>query len=77
MLFSGTPRNNMPAGLPFKLTDYLELLELTGRVIRNDKRSHIESNIPPIFKRLGIEQENWLELTTKFEENFKDLVTKP
>lgn len=58
MLFSGNPRNNMPAGLPFKLTDYLELVELTGRVIRNDKRGHIESNIPSILHRLGIEPES-------------------
>ncbi len=77
MLFAGNPRNNMPAGLPFKLTDYLELVELTGRVIRDDKRGHIENNIPPILHRLGIEPESWMELTTKFEENFKDLVGNP
>ncbi len=74
MLFAG---NNMPAGLPFKLTDYLELVELTGRVIRDDKRGYIENNIPPILHRLGIEPESWMELTTKFEENFKDLVGNP
>jgi len=77
MPFAGNPRNDMPAGLPFKLTDYLELVELTGRVIRDDKRGHIEHNIPPILQRLGIEPENWMELTTKFEENFKDLVGSP
>ncbi len=77
MPFAGNPRNDMPEGLPFKLTDYLELVELTGRVIRDDKRGHIEHNIPPILKRLGIEPENWMELTTKFEDNFKDLVGSP
>ena len=25
-------------GLPFRLTDYLELVDLTGRIIRDDKR---------------------------------------
>jgi len=29
------------------------------------------------LQRLGIEPENWMELTTKFEENFKDLVGSP
>jgi hypothetical protein len=29
MLFVGKPRNDMPAGLPFKLTEYLEPVELT------------------------------------------------
>jgi len=77
MPFAGNPRNDMPAGLPFKLTDYLELVDLTGRVIRDDKRGHIERNIPPILQRLGIEPETWMDLTTKFEENFKDLVGSP
>jgi REP element-mobilizing transposase RayT len=77
MPFAGNPRNDMPDGLPFKLTEYLELVELTGRVIRDDKRGHIYNNIPPILQRLGIEAKNWMELTTKFEANFKDLVGSP
>ena len=77
MPFVGNPRIDMPVGLPFKLTEYLELVELTGRVIRDDKRGHIDSNIPPILQRLGIEAKNWMELTTKFEANFKDLVGSP
>ncbi len=46
--FSGTPRNDRPFGLPFKLSEYLELVELTGRVIRNDKRGHIENQQPEL-----------------------------
>ncbi len=77
MQFAGNPRNNMPHGLPFKLTDYLELVELTGRVIRDDKRGHIDRNIPPILQRLGIEPKSWIQLTTKFKEDFTDLVGSP
>jgi hypothetical protein len=77
MPFAGNPRNDMPAGLPFKLAEYLELVELTGKVIRDDKRGHIDGNIPPILQRLGIEPKNWMELTTRFEANFKDLVGSP
>jgi REP element-mobilizing transposase RayT len=33
MPFAGYPRNNMPKGLPFRLQDYLELIDWTGRVI--------------------------------------------
>jgi len=36
MPFAGNPRNNMPQSLPFKLSDYIELVELTGRMIRSD-----------------------------------------
>ena len=77
MPFVGNPRQNMQQGLPFKLTDYLELVELTGRVIREDKRGHIENNLPPILQRLGIESEQWLKMTTSFEKSFKSLVGNP
>ena len=77
MPFVGNPRNDMPQGLPFKLTEYLELVELTGRVIREDKRGHIEKHHPPILKRLGIEPESWIKMTTSFEKTFKDLVGNP
>ena len=52
--FVGNPRNNIPKGLPFNLTDYIELVELTGRCIREDKRGYIENNLPDILQRLGI-----------------------
>ena len=34
----------MLEGLPFELKDYLELVELTGRCLREDKAGHIEAN---------------------------------
>jgi len=33
--FAGMPRQIMPKGLPFELKSYLELVELTGRIIRD------------------------------------------
>ena len=77
MPFAGNPKHDMPFGLPFKLTDYLELVELTGRVILDDKRGSISNTLPPILERLNIEPDNWLKLTTSFESNFKDLVGNP
>ena len=77
MPFVGNPRNNMPEGLPFRLTDYLALIDLTGRAIREDKRGHIERHQPEILMRLGIEPNNWLTMTQEFETAFKDLVGNP
>jgi hypothetical protein len=37
MPFVGNPRQDMPKGIPFSLKDYCELVDITGRVIRNDK----------------------------------------
>lgn len=31
--FVCNPRENAPQGLPFKLEDYLELVDLTGRIV--------------------------------------------
>ena len=64
----------MPEGLPFKLTDYIELVELTGRIMREDKRGYITNSIPPILNRLNIEPEHWQYLTQNFESKLKGLV---
>ncbi|MBL4782224.1 MAG: hypothetical protein JKX92_08280 [Porticoccaceae bacterium] len=39
-------------------------------LIRNDKRSAIDQNIPPILTRLNISSDNWLILSTQFEGRF-------
>ena len=72
--FIGNPRLNMPDGLPFRLTDYLELVDWTGRQIRDDKRGSIEGELPCILTRLDIDEEHWLYMTQHFESSFKTLV---
>lgn len=71
--FAGNPRQNMPKGLPFELKYYIELVELTGRCIRADKRGHI-CDAQPILARLQIKPENWLKLTTRFTKVFRGAV---
>ena len=72
--FVGNPRLNMPDGLPFRLLDYLELVDWTGRQIREDKRGSIDSDLPCILTRLDIDEEHWLYMTQNFESSFKTLV---
>ncbi len=72
--FVGNPREPMPQGLPFKLMDYIELVDWTGRAIRDDKRCAIDGNLPPILDRIGIDPENWIALTTAFEKNTNTFV---
>jgi hypothetical protein len=57
-------------GLPFILRDYLELVDWTGRIIRQDKRGAIVSSLPPILERLSLDREAWITLTTQFEHQF-------
>jgi hypothetical protein len=39
-------------------SDYLELVNWTGRAIREDKRDFIPADVPPILTRLGVEAES-------------------
>ena len=56
--------------LPFRLTDYLNLVDMTVRVIREDKKGYINAKQSPILVRLNISAENWQTLTTEFEKRF-------
>ena len=69
--FIGHERLNEPEGLPFQLMDYLELVDWTGRCIREDKRGAIHQDLPPILQRLHITLEQWQKLSQQFEHNFK------
>ena len=72
--FIGNPRKNMPEGLPFKLNDYIALVDWTGKQTRKDKRGKIDANLHPLLNRLNFETENWLYLSTHFESKLKGLV---
>lgn len=72
--FAGNPREEMPKGLPFRLDDYLELIDWTGRHLRDDKRGAIAQDLPPILERLAIEPKHWLSLSRHLESRFKGLV---
>ena len=64
----------MPNGLPFRLMDYLKVVEWTGRQIREEKRGAIDEELPCILTRLDIDEEHWLYMTQNFESCFKTLV---
>ena len=72
--FVGNPRAHMLNGLPFRLTDYLELVDWTGRMLRDDKRGSILEDVPPILVQLNIDPKDWFYLSQHFESEFKSLV---
>ena len=72
--FAGNLRDPMRKGIVFNLVDYLQLVDWTGRCIREDKVGAIESHAEPILKRLSISPEHWVYLCTHFESRFKGLV---
>jgi len=74
MRFVGNHRQNMPKGIAYSLIDYCELVDCTGRCIRDDKAGYVEQHHSPILVRLGINSEQWLTLTTEFEQHFSTAV---
>ena len=69
--FEGAVRNEPQRGILFSLSDYLELVDYTGRLIHPDKRGHIPAQQPPILKRLGLTTEEWLVEATEFEDRYQ------
>ena len=58
--FEDEPETNQTA-LPYYLRHYLELVDWAGRVVRNDKRGAIPSDVAPILECLGFDESTWLE----------------
>ncbi len=48
------------------LTQYLELLDRTGRQLRPGKRGSIPKSAPPILDRLNLSAELWLQAVEQF-----------
>jgi REP element-mobilizing transposase RayT len=72
--FVGYPRKDMPQGLPFQLNDYLELVDWSGRILRDDKKGAIPDHLPDILQRLDMDAKQFTYLAQNFEHPFKNLV---
>jgi REP element-mobilizing transposase RayT len=68
--FVGNSRQDMPQCIAFSLQNHCELVNTTGRIIRADKAGAIDSAHSPIPSRLGLSEEQWITLTTEFEQHF-------
>ena len=54
-----------PNAFSFTTEDYLELVDWSGRAIRENKRGAIPSTLPPILKRLQLDPEHYLRHVQK------------
>jgi hypothetical protein len=68
-LFVGNQADQV--GIPFRLIEYLELVNWTGRILRDGKRGAVDNALPPILERLAFNEEAF---TTKFEQQFNHWV---
>ena len=71
MAFAGSIKNDTPNNqLPFTFYDYLELVDWTGRIVREDKSGYIPGHTPPILQQFNIDPQQWLANCTHIERNF-------
>ena len=56
--------------LPMRLAEYLALVDITGRVIVDGKRGHIDPGLAPILERLRMSNDQWLEASSAFSACF-------
>ncbi|MGA9575942.1 MAG: hypothetical protein WBS20_18510 [Lysobacterales bacterium] len=56
---------NEEDGIPFRLKDYLELVDWGGREIRHNKRGYIAASAPPILARLRMDTSPLLDYLAK------------
>ena len=72
--FIGNPRQGQPEGIQMRLSDYLELVDSTGRILRDGKCGVISRESEKIINRLGIDEDRWVEMTSNFENCFSSFV---
>jgi hypothetical protein len=75
MPFDATGR--MAAAIPFAFDDYLELVDTTGRVIREDKRGYIPGEPPQILERLNIDPEQFIATAARMLDLFSTAIGTP
>ncbi len=52
-------QSNNPNTLPFNLKDYIDLVDYTGRCVRDDKRGAISQYQPRLLDQLGLTTQQW------------------
>jgi hypothetical protein len=56
--------------LPMTASEYFDLVDKSGRMIRLDKRGAIEANLRPILLRIGVNPQEWAETISGFGDKF-------
>ena len=61
-------------GIPFSLIDYIELIDWSGRILREDKKGTIADQHPILLNSLGLDTEAWLSLASSFGKDYQGAV---
>jgi len=72
--FVGDVHQHQQQGIPFSLIDYIELVDWSGRILREDKRGAIVSEHPNLLNILGLDNDTWLSLASGFGKEYQGAV---
>ncbi|MCS5712262.1 transposase [Candidatus Berkiella aquae] len=65
-----TPHQHQMPKIGFALKDYLDLVDSTGRVIREGKRGVIPQKVLPILSRLNLNPKEWVNMVEHLQNRF-------
>ncbi len=72
--FTGAEHQCQSQGINFTLIDYLELVDWTGRIMREDKHGAISTQEPALLRTLGLDNETWISLANDFGKDYHGAV---
>jgi len=72
--FIGAEHQCLQQGIMFTLLDYLELVDWTGRMMRDDKRGAISTATPELLGVLGLNSDTWFMLANDFGKEYHGAV---
>lgn len=58
----------------FKFEDYLKLVDEAGRIMRSNKKGHLAKDLAPILTRVGLNPNQWSDITASLENNYAHVV---
>ena len=73
--FDATGRTEQ--AVPFAFEDYLDLVETTGRIMRDDKRGFIDGETPVLLQRLGIDPDMFVTTASRMLRQFGSAIGTP
>ncbi len=77
MAFDGSGHTDIHQALPFTKEDYFDLVDKTGRMIREGRRGFITESVPTIISRFGIEPDKWINHIKQFGRSYGEGIGSP
>jgi REP element-mobilizing transposase RayT len=75
--FMGVATADDDDALPFNLTDYLDLVDTTGRCIVQGKRGFISATKPALIDRLSINEHQWFDTVRHLHHRYELAIGTP